>query len=107
MVGWTTRTFPDLRVIQLKRTGSSDGSWRNWYKNGFANYIAGYHPLFILAKCAKRVLQKPPVLSSIALLAGFLSGYFKGTPQVQDSELIRYLRKHQLRRLLFLSSIYG
>jgi glycosyltransferase involved in cell wall biosynthesis len=105
--GWVTRTFNDLKLIQHKPTGGADGNWRNWFKNGRANYITGYHPLFMLAKCVKRALNKPILIESIALLAGFCSGYIKRIPQVCDADAISYLRKQQLRRLLLRPSIYG
>ncbi len=105
--GWSTRTFNDLKLIQHKPTGGADGNWRNWFKNGRANYITGYHPLFMLAKCVKRALNKPIFIESIALLAGFCSGYLKQIPQVPDADAISYLRRQQLRRLLFRPSIYG
>ncbi len=105
--GWTTRTFNNLKLIQHKPTGGADGNWRNWFKNGRANYITGYHPLFMLAKCVKRALKKPIFIESIALLAGFCSGYLKRIQQVPDTEAISYLRRQQLRRLLFRPSIYG
>jgi glycosyltransferase involved in cell wall biosynthesis len=107
MIGWTTRTFRDISLIHHKETGSADGNWRNWYKNGRANYVTGYHPLFMLGKCVKRFFKKPHVLASLALLAGFGSGYLRRMPQIQDREVIRYLRKQQLRRLFFRPSIYG
>ena len=107
MHGWTTRTFRDLKIVQHKATGTVDGSWRNWFKNGRANYITGYHPLFMLGKCAKRALRKPLFLEAIALWAGFCSGYVKRIPQADDSDVIRYLRQQQLRRLLLRSSLYG
>ena len=107
LFGWTTRTFADLRLIQHKPTGGADGNWRNSFKNGRANYIAGYHPLFMLAKCVKRSIHKPFVVESLALLAGFCSAYFNRMPQVADNEAIRYLRQQQIRRLLFQPSIYG
>jgi len=105
--GWTTRTFTDLKLIQHKPTGGADGSWRNWFKNGRANYITGYHPVFMLLKCVKRALHKPILLESMALLAGFCSGYILRIPQVQDNEAIRYLRRQQILRLLLQPSIYG
>ena len=104
--GWTTRTFIDIKLIQHKPTGGADGNWRNWFKNGRANYITGYHPLFMLAKCVKRALRRPFLVESIALLAGFCSGYIKRLPQVTDDETIRYLRWQQIRRLLLQPSIY-
>lgn len=105
--GWQTRTFADLPLVQHKATGSADGSWRNSFKNGKANYITGYHPAFMLAKCAKRLFRKPYFVEAAGLFAGFLSGYFKRLPQLADAQTIRYLRQQQMRRLLFRSSIYG
>ena len=106
MKGWSTRTYPDLRVVQHKPTGAADGTWLNFFKNGRANYVSGYDPLFMLAKCVKRTFGVPPLIPAVALGAGFCSAYFKGTPQVQDAEVIRYLRRQQRRHLIFRTSIY-
>jgi len=105
--GWSTRTFAELKLVQHKPTGGADGFWRDRFKNGRANYITGYHPIFMLAKCVKRALRRPFLLESIALLAGFCSGYLKGIPQVQDDEAIHYLRQQQIRFLLRRPCIYG
>lgn len=106
-LGWTTRTFGDLKLVQQKPTGEADGSWRNWFKNGRANYITGYHPIFMLAKCIKRAFHNPSLAESAALFAGFCSGYLKGIPKMADSATINYLRRQQLRRLILQQSIYG
>jgi biofilm PGA synthesis N-glycosyltransferase PgaC len=107
MLGWTTRTFRDLKLLQHKATGAGDGNWRNWFKNGLANYVTGYHPIFMMAKCMKRACRHPRSLQWIALWAGFCSGYLKMIPQVDDVRAIRYLRQQQIRRLLGHSGIYG
>lgn len=107
MHGWTTRTFPELRVIQHKPTGAADGMWRNAFKNGQANYVTGYDPLFMTAKCLKRALGRPPLIYALGLASGFCSGYLRRLPQVSDRHAIRYLRIQQRRRLLLRSSIYG
>jgi poly-beta-1,6-N-acetyl-D-glucosamine synthase len=107
MMGWNTRTFSNIMLIQHKQTGSADGEWRNWFKNGLANYITGYHPLFMLAKGFKRAFQRPIFLCSIALWAGFCSGYLKGLSHLRDKDTMRYLRHQQARRLLMRPSIYG
>jgi glycosyltransferase involved in cell wall biosynthesis len=107
LLGWDTRTFSELNLVQHKPTGGADGNWRNWFKNGRANYITGYHPLFMLAKSVKRTfLNRPFFVESIALMAGFFSGYINGIPQAPDDQAIRYLRQQQVRRLLLRSSIY-
>lgn len=107
MLGWKTMTFPDLKLHQLKDTGSADGTWANWVKNGRANYITGYQPLFMLVKCMKRIFSRPYGIGAGALAWGFLNGYIRRTPRVKDGEMIRYLREQQLRKLTFRRSIWG
>jgi biofilm PGA synthesis N-glycosyltransferase PgaC len=107
MLGWTTRTFPEVRVIQHKGTGSADGVWRNAFKNGRANYVTGYDPLFMLAKCARRAVMPPMLVGGLALALGFWSGYITRLPRIPDAGVIDYLRRQQRRRLLLRASIYG
>ena len=107
MLGWATGTFPELRIVQHKPTGSADGAWRNAFKNGRANYVTGYDPVFMLAKCVKRVLARPVFVGGLAMALGFWSGYLARLPRVSDAGVIDYLRRQQRRRLLLRSSIYG
>ena len=106
MLGWRTRTFPELKVSHYRFTGAAYGTWKDSVKNGFANYVTGYHPLFLLFKCLKRLLTRPFSVGSIGLAWGFISGYMRRAPQVRDHALIRYTRAQQLRRLFFLESIW-
>jgi len=106
MLGWKTYSFKELRVLQLKPTGVADGTWRNWFKNGRANYFAGYHPAFMFLKCVKRIAQRPVLLASLGLGAGFLSGYLRRVPQVADKEVVRFIRRQQLNRLLLRESLW-
>jgi len=106
MVGWNTKTFQELRLIQHKTTGSADGVWKNYVKNGLANYITGYHPAFMMLKCLKRLAERPRGIVSAGLLWGFLKGYLNNVPQVDDKELIRYLREQQIHRIMRRPSIW-
>lgn len=106
MLGWTTQSFADLKLIHHKYTGSADGTWGGWVKNGRANYVSGYHPLFMTVKCMKKAFEKPYLIGAFGLLYGFIFGYLHGDQQVPDSELIRYLRNQQMNRLLFKKSIW-
>lgn len=99
MLGWNTRSFPELELLHHRYTGSADGLWGGLVKNGKANYICGYHPLFMLGKCINRAIRKPYLIGSIALMYGFVSGYIQHVPQVDDPTTISYLRREQLRRL--------
>lgn len=107
MLGWSTYTFRDLKLLQLKSTGTADGTWRNWVKNGRANYITGYHPAFMLAKCGRRIIRPPFMVAGAGLFIGFLGGYLRRLKQVDDPELIKYLRTQQLNRLFGRRSLWS
>lgn len=106
MLGWKTRTFEHIKLQHLKHTGATEGMWKNSVKNGKANYITGYHPLFMLIKCIKRIVNKPYFVDSIGLMYGFLNGYLKNIPRVDDEELIKYVRSQQMSCLLMRKSLW-
>jgi len=105
-LGWTTRTFHDIKVLHRRPTGAVDGTWKNAMKHGLANYVAAYHPLFVLVKCFKRALQKPYGIEGMGILLGFINGYLKHFPRPHDPAFVRYVRAQQLRRLCFRESIW-
>jgi poly-beta-1,6-N-acetyl-D-glucosamine synthase len=98
-LGWTTRSFPDLHLIHHRRTGTAQGIWAGLVKDGRADYVCGYHPLFMLSKCLLHLVRQPYVIGSLALMCGFLSGYLKRIPRVDDPATIEYLRQQQINRL--------
>jgi biofilm PGA synthesis N-glycosyltransferase PgaC len=98
-LGWTTRSFPHLHLTHQRDTGSADGLWPTLVKYGRANYICGYHPIFMISKCIKRLVQKPYLIGSVGLMYGYVSGYLKKVPQVDDRAAIDFLRRQQIRRL--------
>ena len=106
MLGWTTQSFPDVPLKHHRYTGSVDGTWKNSVKFGLANYITGYHPLFMAAKCLKRIFQRPYFVGAVGLWLGFCRGYIKQVPQVDDTQLIRYVRQQQFNKLLGKPSLW-
>jgi poly-beta-1,6-N-acetyl-D-glucosamine synthase len=107
MLGWSTRTLSDVKFIHHRPAGGAYGTWPNWVKNGYANYVTGYHPLFMLFKCVKRLFEKPYGIAALGLWTGFCSGYLKRLPQIDDVQLIQFLRREQMKRLLRKSSLWG
>jgi biofilm PGA synthesis N-glycosyltransferase PgaC len=107
MLGWRTYSFADLKLLHYRHAGQADGAWANWVKNGRANYISGYHPIFMLVKCARRVFRKPWGIGAAGLMFGFVSGYLERLQRIDDAELIDYLRREQIKRLLFKTSLWG
>jgi len=106
MLGWSTKSFPELKVRHYRFTGAAKGPWSNAIKNGRGSYIAGYHPLFMLVKCVKHIAEWPFFVNAAGLAYGYVSCYFQGTPQISDQRLIEYIRAQQMRRLLFRRSVW-
>jgi glycosyltransferase involved in cell wall biosynthesis len=105
-LGWTTRTFPDLRLVQHRASGAVWGGWGTAVNDGEADYMMGYHPLFFCLKCARHIFNSPYVIRSLGIAYGFLRGHARGTPRIADRALVAYLRNQQLRRLVGVSSIW-
>jgi hypothetical protein len=106
MLGWQTRSFENLRLLHHRQTGLANGLFRDRVKHGLGCYATGYHPLFVIASCLFRLNQKPYVLGSAAMCWGFLKGPFSDVPRVNDSRLVAYVQKQQLRRLCGLETIW-
>lgn len=106
MLGWKSASFFDIHLIHHRFTGASWGRWGGLVKDGKIDYVSGYHPLFLLAKAFARLFRRPYGLRSFALIYGYLSACFHRTPQVDDPEVIRYMRRQQLARLFGLKTIW-
>jgi len=107
MLGWETRSFPDVKLLHLRHTGTADGIWKNRIKGGTIRYIIGYHPLFLITKSIRMLFQKPYIFGSLAFLYGYMNSYFRNVPRVVDDSFIRYLRSQQLKKLLGQNSIWN
>jgi poly-beta-1,6-N-acetyl-D-glucosamine synthase len=106
MLGWKTLTFPEVRLVHHRFTGKAYGTWNDWVKGGRANYIAGYHPVFMAVKCAKRVFDFPYLVGGAGLFWGYFTSLLRRAPRVPDQALIRYFQREQMNRLLFRKSLW-
>jgi len=106
MLGWKTGTLAGINIHHHRPTGAAYGAWNDRVKAGLANYITGYHPLFMFLKAMKRMVEKPYLVGGCGLLFGFCKGYIKRIPQVDDRALIVYFRRQQLNRIFRRSSLW-
>ncbi len=107
MLGWKTGSFKSIKLVQHRTTGGADGILKDFYKNGRANYITGYHPIFMAASCVKRLTRTPFVIASMSMFAGYISGYINRTPKVEDRVVVKYMRTQQMNKLLGRESIWN
>ena len=101
MRGWRVRSLPHLKAFHYRPTGSA-GKGVLWYsyRQGLADRSLGTHPLFELAKVARRAPSKYLGLNALAELAGFVQAYLRGEKPVASEEFVKYLRHEQMDRLL-------
>ncbi|MHC4551322.1 MAG: glycosyltransferase family 2 protein [Planctomycetota bacterium] len=100
--GWQVGYFPEYQVTQHRVVGSA-GGWgglRARFRQGLSDYSIGYHPLFSIAKCMKRLFaEKPFMLAGLTRYAGYLSGPFFHCREFTTPEAMTQLRKKQRLRL--------
>ncbi len=106
MLGWQTYSFPELKIVHLRKTQTASGTLNGFKNRGLACYYAGYHPLFLLARAAKLSFSKPYFFAGVATLYGYISGFLKKLPRVDDLKLIAYTQEQQLNRLLGKQTIW-
>lgn len=106
MLGWTSTSFTDLHMIHHRFTGATYGRFGGLVKDGKIDYVNGYHPLFLVAKWIARLFRRPYLIGSCALAYGYFTACMHKLPQVDDPELIRYLRSQQLNRVLGRETIW-
>ena len=100
MKGWSVRAFPDLRVYHLRKTSSEKhGALGTPWHRGMEDYGLGYHPLFFVARCLRRVTDRPWLLASVLMFGGYAWAWVRRPQRVVPAEFVRYLRQEQWGRL--------
>lgn len=101
MKGWKVRTFPELHVLEYRRTGTATASpMASRFKEGRRLYSLGYGLPFFLMRCVYRAMEQPVILGSAAALLGYFSALIKGYPKCLAPDVVRYLRIEQRQKIL-------
>jgi biofilm PGA synthesis N-glycosyltransferase PgaC len=104
MLGFRTRSFRHIHAYHLRPQGVAGGALRARLSAGRAAYLAGYSPLFMLARAVRNFSAWPPLAGGLLMLAGFIEGYLRRWPRPATTDLIRFVRRQQMRRLFLLES---
>jgi glycosyltransferase involved in cell wall biosynthesis len=104
MAGWETLSFPEPRVVVCRQSPTAEDLLRNRFAQGVKDYECGAHPLFMLAKAVGRITEPPYVVGGAALLGGYFGRWLRRSDRKVPDEVVRFLRREQLGRLLTLSS---
>lgn len=98
--GWSIHVLSELSVLHYKQRGSAQKWWRARWEEGVGNAFMGYRPDFLLLRAGYRgLVETPPVLSGLVLMAGFVCARLTKKPQVPDLAARAELRREQRGRI--------
>lgn len=100
MKGWEVKSFPEIEVRHLRRTGS--GKWSTLkarFYTGVENKFLGYHPLYFLAKTVNRLRERPYIVGSLFMFCGYCWAFFLKDKDRVPFEVSAYLKKEQINKL--------
>lgn len=99
MKGWRGRSFPELQVRHHRPYGGAVGVLRYHYRQGFADYSIGYHPIFEAARMILHIPYPPFFVGAVAQLCGFIAASLRREKRMVSPELVAFLRREQKARL--------
>jgi len=100
MLGWKATSFEDVIFYHLRHEGTGTGLIKASYEEGVCCHFMGYHPVFFVARCLNMMLRFPFALRGLAMFGGYGASIMRRRERLNDPELVAFLRKNQIRRLL-------
>jgi hypothetical protein len=107
MHGWEVESFPECKIWHHRRTGAGNHSVIGaMYREGVMDYMLGYHPLFQIAKCIRRIQENPFFLAGLSRMTGYVLASLRKDKRPVPDTFVSYIRREQMKRLksLFLSN---
>lgn len=103
MKGWETRSFPELKVLHHRRTGTEGRSILNArFREGRIEYMLGYHPLFHIARVIQRLWESPCAVGSLARMCGYFWTYLERPRRKVSKDFVKFLRQEEFKKLIVL-----
>ena len=100
MHGFTTRSLSNLVSVHHRPIGSADGTLRGHARHGECAYIAHHTALWVALRSLRVGRRRPPILSGMAFLYGFVRAAVQRVERVPDPEYRRFARRELRRRML-------
>jgi glycosyltransferase involved in cell wall biosynthesis len=101
-LGWIAVSWddPELRFEHLRPMGSSQLSiYEGRRRHGRGQWFMGSDPLYYLATCIFRMTEPPYVLGGLAMMQGYLGAWMRRERQLDDADLVEFIRAYQRRAL--------
>jgi glycosyltransferase involved in cell wall biosynthesis len=100
MKRWDVQSFPELQVFHHRAMGDgSSDMWATMFNFGVRDYDCCTHPLYQLAKCVRRLRQRPRLVGSLLRISGYCWAFLRRRRRLIPNELARFIRCEQMERL--------
>lgn len=101
MKGWQTRTFTEktLQHHRVMGTGKANRIGAR-YNLGRQDYYLGNHPLWQVFRMLYQMKYRPYIIGGLALGAGYLAAASRRHERPVPPELVAFIRREQMERLL-------
>lgn len=103
MKGWKALSTDeeDIRVKHYRPHGSSQQSiWVGRKRWGRGKYFMGSSPVYMLGVAGYRSIERPFLVGSLGLLAGYVGAWRSGHERFADPDYLRHLRRYEMLSLL-------
>ena len=100
MKGWQTRSFLERTCTHHRKMGTAtQPAWRVAFRGGRGDYMLGSHPVWEFCRCIYQMMRQPRLIGGIVRAAGFILAMASRADKPISSDLVRFRRAEQLRRL--------
>lgn len=111
MKGWQTRSFVEKRCFHHRKMGSAKHNVLvAAFQGGRTDYLLGCDPIWqVLRSLYRTVASRPLIMNGILCLAGYFWAALNRAERVMPSEVVRFRRVEERRRLreLFVKAFSG
>jgi hypothetical protein len=98
--GWKTRSLVGVSAYHHRELGTVGRSvFSARFTNGMTEYVVGFSFLYHTVRALSRLGEKPFVVGSILLTAGYVWGLLSRRARLVPNPIVRFLRKEQTTRL--------
>jgi len=100
MCGWRVEAFSELPIRHVRSTGFASGSvLKTRIREGRMDHAIGYHFLYELLKCVRRLSEFPFFIGSCLSFMGYCYYLLQRAPILVPPEVVNYMKKEQMATL--------
>lgn len=100
MHGWEVAAYEQFIVHHHRCTGTANRSlFEASFRAGQRDYMIGYHPLFELARCLRRIFRFHSVRYYLVLLVGYFWSAVQRKERPVPQQFVKFIQREQLTRL--------